>query len=357
MQWINQAPPWFRKHVSKTWNPPIFQRLIQIKANNRSDSPRPIRIIDSELRALGKQELLTVLSVTNSPITDVGIQHFGPMPFLFQINLPGTSISELNWIDPVQMTSLRYVDLGGTPLNDKGFNQLAKLTRVERLDLNKTRITNSGLRSLSQNKSVRELTLSETEITDEDLRTVSQMLQLQTLRLCKTRITGSGLRYLKPLTNLDEIDLSDSGFQDQETLNFEGMKGLRTLKLSGTALTNQGLAKLTLIPSLQRLYLQQTQATIAGLKPLKNLADISHLTISNPEPLTDADVQTLKTFYYLETLSIYDTSVTPEIIESLASLPYMAHLTFRHSQQRIAQKDLEVIQTRHPKVEIRLMDH
>jgi len=356
MTWVNHPPQWYVKYVSRTWTPPIFQRLTRIQATRHPDTGETINITDSEIAALGQQELLYDITLSGSQITDIGMKRLGPLPNVHHLRLYETSVADLDWLDTAQMEELRHVNLGNSKLNDKGLERLAALPKLNNLVAIKANITGAGLSSICRSKSLRELFLIGTPIVDEDLKSLSKMLQLQTLQLGETRINGSGIKYLKPLQNLDELDLSKTDIRDEALLNLEGMKGLRTLRLDQTAITDRGLSYLAAVPTLQRLALNQTKATISGLKPLKHLEDITRLSISNPEPLTDDDVQTLKPFYYLESLNIHETSFTPEILESLASLPYMEYLSFVKPKKRIPTDQLREIEARHPKVKIRFVD-
>lgn len=356
MNWGNRPPKWYVKYVSRTWTPPIFRRLLSIRAIQTPDSGGPVHVTDSEILLLGKQELLTEIALQNSPVTDTGMKSLGPLTKVHSLDLYGTNVVNLAWLEAAQMQSLLYAYFGNSKLNDIGLKELAGLPKLKSLDARNTSITGTGLSSIIESKSLRELILNGTSIIDEDLKSVSKMLQLQTLRMGETRINGSGLKYLKPLQNLDELDLSKTDIRDEALLNLEGMKGLRTLRLDQTEITDRGLSHLAAVPTLQRLALNQTKATISGLKPLKHLEDITRLSISNPEPLTEDDVQTLKPFYYLESLNIHETSFTPEILESLAALPYMEYLSFVKPKKRISADKLREIEARHPKVKIRFVD-
>lgn len=92
------------------------------------------------------------------------------------------------------------------------------------------------------------LNLGDTQVTDQGLeQTVSRLKSLRRLRLDRTRITSRGVRSLTTL-------------QDLEVLN-----------LFGTPVGDECLAAIGQLPSLQSVYLWDTQVTKAGLDGLRSL--------------------------------------------------------------------------------------
>jgi uncharacterized membrane protein len=90
-----------------------------------------------------------------------------------------------------------WLDLSDTNISDKGLQQVGKLKNLTRLSLDNTAISDKGLSYLQQSKSLLYLNLYNTQITDKGLRSLEGIKNLQALYLWQTQVTPRGVSLVK----------------------------------------------------------------------------------------------------------------------------------------------------------------
>ena len=164
----------------------------------------------------------------------------------------------------VELHALDCTDVGDSTL------ALLKDSNIKHLDLSGTSITGAGLHYLQSMKSLRSLNVSNTAIRDADCETIAA-LPLWQLDLCTNKITSNGLKYLSKCKTLNEL------FLDRTILR-EGIGGLNSLPLTQltvrhTYVSDKDLASVNL-PKLQRLNVDDTQITDAGLMKMLEMKEL-----------------------------------------------------------------------------------
>ena len=99
------------------------------------------------------------------------------------------------------------------------------------------------------------------------------------------------------------VATQQSNVDDRTLQTLAELKGLRWLALTGTAVSDQGIASLTSLPTLERLWLGQTQITNSGLKHLAALPSLTHLAIE-ATPTSDQGLAFLVGLPKLKSLSL-----------------------------------------------------
>lgn len=92
---------------------------------------------------------------------------------------------------------VRVLDLTESKITDDGFNRQVSLPSLERLYLTSiVRMTDRGLSSVCKCASLKELCILDTSMTDEGLHHILSLPQLECLRLGSDGMDGSGLVHL-----------------------------------------------------------------------------------------------------------------------------------------------------------------
>ena len=134
---------------------------------------RSSRITDETLVDFHWLKGLRLLSITNSPITDLGLSH-----------LQG-------------LTSLRELELDYTLITDAGLARLRRLKNLRALSLCGDRITDAGMPHLNELTGLEMLCLDATQLSDDGLSRLVGLGGLRELRLDYTPVTGAGRRICK----------------------------------------------------------------------------------------------------------------------------------------------------------------
>jgi internalin A len=103
------------------------------------------------------------------------------------------------------------------------------------------------------------------------------------------------------------------------------LQELKWLALIGTGVTDAGIAKLRALPSLERVWLSQTQITDAGIQQLSDIQSLTHLAIE-ATPTSDRCLVMLSKLPKLKSLSIGSPYFSPDGLRQLQSLKALEHL-------------------------------
>jgi len=178
------------------------------------------------------------------------------------------------------MSGLTRLSLSDSLVTDSGLEHLSNLLAISHLDLSGLEIEGHGLPSLERMEGLVSLNLSDTLLTDPTLAQVSQLKSLEDLYLDGCRIDGTGLRYLRGLRNLERLDLAWTTITDDSLSNLRVLVRLRELSLAHTSVTRQCLAHVMLLPALRVLRLFGTSATDDWINELSGLPALTRLDLS-----------------------------------------------------------------------------
>ena len=133
------------------------------------------------------------------------------------------------------------------------------------------------------------------------------------------RCTGRGalvLVYLKHLPNLERLSLENSNATDTTIRYLQPPANLKSLNLSATQITDQALGRLSALGNLQSLYLSDTAVTDAGLVHLKTLPKLRVLWLDRTK-ITDTGLKHLGELKALRFLHVSGTAVGEASLERL----------------------------------------
>jgi internalin A len=187
------------------------------------------------------------------------------------------------------------------PPSDEILAQVGHLGGLEILSLSGSRVSDAGLVHLSGLTQLKRLVLDDTRITDAGLAHLEGLYQLETLTLARTAITDAGLAHLKRLTRLKELDLSGTQSTGSGLAHLENLKLLNILLLGSTKLDDAGMAYIGRLTSLLNLDLtDDTRLTGVGLSHLKGLTRLQSLSLQNVDVSPDVLEQLRRTLPNLE---------------------------------------------------------
>lgn len=171
------------------------------------------------------------------------------------------------------LTDLQGLDLTDTQVSDAGMEHLKGLTKLHILGLGGTQVSDAGLEHLKGLANLEVLSLGGTQVSDAGLEHLKGLTKLSALDLRSTKVRDAGLEQLKGLTNLRVLFLGGTQVIDAGMEYLKGLTGLVLLALDDTKVTDAGLEHLKGLSQLQELYLKNTSVTADAVKRFRQ----SHL--------------------------------------------------------------------------------
>jgi len=112
------------------------------------------------------------------------------------VNNPDFSDEQMSALLPLG-EQIVWLDLSDTKITDKGLQQVAKLKNLTRLSLDNTAISDAGLAHLQHSESLLYLNLYHTGISDKGLKNLEGIKNLKALYLWQTQVTPQGVALVK----------------------------------------------------------------------------------------------------------------------------------------------------------------
>jgi len=291
---------------------------------------------DEMIGQLSGLELLRSLALTNSAITDAGVEKIvQSFPNLIELdlssntNMTGTAMKQIASLEKLEtltllqnrfndlntrrlskMPQLRTLDLrGNMEAGDMTLEVVGKLPNLTALKHRSTAVTDAGLAGLAESKTLESLLMQDFVITNDSGSHLAKLSKLSSLEVFRCQGIGTdGVLALAglPLTRLTLRDLPDVG--------------------------DPALAVLAKLPRLKRLYLHELASVgDEGLRQLAEAKDLEVLDIWSLPKMTDASVAVIAALPNLKDLSIRETGVTEASVEKIAAMPKLQSLTFKNN--------------------------
>lgn len=142
------------------------------------------------------------------------------------------------------LDNLRFLSLAETRITNMGLEHLLALKSLQELHLDHTEITDEGLDLIAMLPSLQVLDLKDTQISDAGIARLTPLTNLRGLYLTRTRISDAGLRHLAHLKKLETLILWDTAVSDGGMVHLHGLRALKEVILWGTAVTEAGAEQL-----------------------------------------------------------------------------------------------------------------
>lgn len=291
---------------------------------------------DTMVKQLAGLEQLETLAITNSGITDAGVETLvQSFPQLVSLDLSSNT------------------NMTGTALK-----LITGLHKLERLSLLQNRFNDLNTRRLSKLPELRTLDLrGNMEAGDMTMELVGTLPHLVALKHRSTAVTDAGVAGLAESTTLESLLLQDfaitnasgpliaklSTLSSLEIFRCQGIGSEGVLALGGLPLTrltlrdlpdvgDPALAVLATLPRLKRLYLHEL-ASLGddGLRQLAAAKELEVLDIWSLPRMTDATMAVIAGLPNLKELTIRETGATEAAVGHILSLPKLQSLTFKNN--------------------------
>jgi hypothetical protein len=123
-----------------------------------------------------------------------------------------------------ERTQILLLDLTESRITDSGLELIASLPRLERLYLTSVvHVTDSGLRHVTKCQSLRELCILDTSVTDEGIGHLKGLKNLERLRIGSPDMSGAGIGHLMDIKTLSYLSLSIT-FDDENQKRVADLK-------------------------------------------------------------------------------------------------------------------------------------
>ena len=292
---------------------------------------------DAMVASLAGLKGLTTLAITNSGITDAGVETIAEsFPNLVDLDLSSnTNLTGAAMKSIASLPKLERLALVQTRFNDLNFRRLSKLGELKAVDLRGNMEAGDmtlgvlgrlpGLRAVKHRSSV---------VTDEGLAELAKAAALDSLLAQDFAITNASGQHLAALTNLASLEIFRcQGFGSEGALALEPLAKLNRLTLRDLPeVGDPGLAVVARLPALKRLYLHELASVgDAGLSHLTGAKGLEVLDIWSVPKMTDASVAVIAGLPNLRELSIRETGVTEKALAVLAAMPKLESLTFKNA--------------------------
>ena len=173
--------------------------LTHLKTLDRLESLRlrGLPISDKGLAQIAElnKEILLDLELSDTKITDQGLQHLGDFkPRMLMLDANDIKGPGLDKLDPERLVNLA---LRHTPIDDTGIKHLARMANLTHLALDGTAITDSALDVVGKLDKLQGLSLIGTGVTDTGLEELTNLKKLGELLLHDTQVTATGVERLQ----------------------------------------------------------------------------------------------------------------------------------------------------------------
>lgn len=139
---------------------------------------------------------VTGLYGKNRPIDDDDLAILHELPHLKSLYLTDTQVTDAGLDHVAACRDLEHLYLGNTAITDAGLAKIKRLTKLRNLWIHGTAVTDAGVWYLQDMTQMGYLDLGDTRITDRALDYLDSMSELYYLSLWSTEVTGDAMRRL-----------------------------------------------------------------------------------------------------------------------------------------------------------------
>ena len=224
--------------------------------------------------------------------------------------------------------------------------EICKLDHIEKLSFkDMSSVSSNQMKELGRLKNLVQLELEHVDVDDDWLSCLSRMKNLEYLSLFATRVDGSGFQALADLTALKRMWI----FNESQRLKLESvaaLPGLESLRLGGQFLPPM-VEPLRKSESLNKLFLEGSEksiddTTVAWIGECPGLVELAL-----EGNVTEAAVDSIAKLPSIHRLQIWDSSITKDGINKLASLPTIRILSVETTSE-VAPEMSQEIKKRYP---------
>ena len=252
---------------------------------------------------------------------------------LIDLNVPGAGPHDHRKDDPYDaaffehvghLSTLESLNIISTKFNDDWMPSLAKLTNLKSLRFtNNGKLTDAGMAQLAGLKNLENFSFVGTQMTGKAYARFEGFMKLTRVSHRGSSIDDEGLRQLcDHLPNLESLSLAHARFTDAGAPHLAKLTKLKGLEVGAAKATPQALNHIGKLP-LEYLQLGEGFESGATIAFIKDIATLRRLTLTNPQTLTDADLQALAGLTQLTHLEIGKMPLPDERIPALKPFAFL----------------------------------
>jgi len=291
---------------------------------------------DAQVAQLAGLSGLTTLALTNSGLTDDGVQAIvQAFPGLVELDLSSNTNMTGAALKPIAtLGGLKRLLLVQNRFNDLNTRRLSKLQALEAVDLRgNMEAGDMTLEVVGALPGLRSLKHRSTVVTDQGLEKLAAAANLESLLMQDFGITSASGGHLAKLGKLTSLEVFRcQGFGSEGALALAGMPLTRLTLRDLPDMGDDGLAVVGKLPQLKRLYLHELASVgDAGIAHVAGAKQLEVLDIWSLPRMTDASIDVIAALPNLKELSIRETGVTEAAAAKIAALPKLQSLTFKNN--------------------------
>jgi eukaryotic-like serine/threonine-protein kinase len=292
-----------------------------------ANGPMTAKLLDTVFRNGGKARLRPAVG---TPLFVESLETLPKDPFdIDEIVLDGSSVRDDDLAVLRYAPQLTLLSLANTNLTDSAIVHLQPLQELRWLSLAQTRISSRSLPALAHLAKLNYLNLQETLITDEGLEQLAAHPRLKTLVIADTEVGDVGLAHLTGLSSL--IELGASGTRLSES-GYQALRAARgNLQIAWDGADPQRAVALKLLEWGATLAIRDTDPNAprevqSGAElPLGRLV-VEGVNLAQAVHYGDEDLQLLAALPDIERLALNGTRLSPAGLSHLYALKNLQHV-------------------------------
>jgi hypothetical protein len=255
---------------------------------------------------------------------------------LIDLNVPGAGPHDHRKDDPYDaaffehvglLSTLESLNIISTKFNDEWMGPIGKLTNLKVLRFtNNGKLTDAGMAQLAGLKQLEAFSFVGTQMTGKAYAQFEGFTKLTRVSHRGSSIDDEGLRQLcDHLPNLESLSLAHARFTDAGAPHLAKLTKLKGLELGTSKATPQALKAIGKLP-LEYLQLGEGFESGTCISLIKDITTLRRLTLTNPQTLTDADLQALAGLTQLTHLEIGKMPLPDDRIAALKPFAFLKSL-------------------------------
>lgn len=234
------------------------------------------------------------------------------------------------------LDAITVLDLSRSAVTDVGMKYLAALPKLGELDLTETRVTSGGLASVAEVKSLKSLTLARMRgVDDLGIQNLLPLKDLQSVTVSGCAVTDGILPMLAEFEGLQFLDLSgnpDVYGKDFKTLTAKGaFRNLRELNVIGSKFGFYGMEKMNDLPQLEVLRAARCELVGVALNGMNGCDELRVLDLSGNN-MQDANMKGVNRLKKLEELRLGQLNLTDDFLNTAKTMKELKILDLRETR-------------------------
>jgi mono/diheme cytochrome c family protein len=203
--WVSSGGHFDKKVMELKQTEDVKATLLSFQTGAVKEKPKPKDIPDEEVKR-ADEETITKLKQAGVIVIPV-LANSNYLSVSFVTARPGAA--ELKLLESLKKQVI-WLNMSNTPLTDQGMEMIARLDNLIRINLSRTAITDKGLGSLKENKRLQYLNLVGTRISAKGLEQLKELKELNSIYLYQSAVKINEWPQLKK--TFSKVNLDSGGY-------------------------------------------------------------------------------------------------------------------------------------------------